>query len=312
MGPKPKAKLNTKKKTLTAIAHPAEASVTSHLPSSPGMAGLGGTCVTYIRPMMPITTQERVIPMELQSISCRRPARSASTTAGNVERKLTKFVIVVNLFLLNPIEEKIFGPKYMNAFMPTSCCKSCNVMPRMRRRATRPWHNSVHAGSPSCLDFSISWKISSSSATASSSARIDSSTFNASLRLPFDTSHLGDRGRKIMPMMSMTAGMQMMPMTTRQPSSRSTRSWSMKAASKMPKVMPSWYKVESAPRRLAGANSLWYNTMTLESSPMDIPATNRPTSSWADVQAAACTTEPMMKTMLPTMMDTLRPKDSRK
>mmetsp|Transcript_108398 Transcript_108398/g.271695 ORF Transcript_108398/g.271695 Transcript_108398/m.271695 type:complete len:203 (-) Transcript_108398:597-1205(-) len=197
------------------------------------------------------------MPMELHSINCRRPARSASKTAGKVERKFTKLLIVVKRFLLKPMLSKIFGPKYMKAFMPTSCCSNCSVTPKTQRLKTRPCSNSDHAGSPSSLAFSSSCWISNSSWTASSSARMERRTLRASSRLPVCTSQRGDRGKKIIPTSSPRAGMQMIPMTTRQPSVLSTKTWSMYAAMRMPKVMPNWYSVESAPRIEAGATSLW-------------------------------------------------------
>mmetsp|Transcript_99221 Transcript_99221/g.286281 ORF Transcript_99221/g.286281 Transcript_99221/m.286281 type:complete len:223 (-) Transcript_99221:682-1350(-) len=222
------------------MTQPADLLDTVHVTSASGSAGLADVGTMYIMPMSPIIVHATVMPIALQSISERRPARSASSTAGKLARKLTKLLMVVNWFLSKPMDSKIFGPKYMKAFMPTSCWRNWSVMPRMSSRAQRPWKSSIHSGSPSARDFSISWKISSSSLTASSSARIVSSTFSASLRRPFCTSQRGDRGRQAMPKSRQTAGMQMMPMTTRQPSSWSTSSWSMNAARRMPKVMPSW------------------------------------------------------------------------
>mmetsp|Transcript_103533 Transcript_103533/g.298186 ORF Transcript_103533/g.298186 Transcript_103533/m.298186 type:complete len:237 (+) Transcript_103533:26-736(+) len=235
MGPKPKAKLNTKKKALIAMTQPALWFDTTQA-ASPSSAV--SSCVTKSRPIKPMREHATVMPTELHNINERRPARSASMTAGKVERKLTRLLIVVNKFLLKPMDSKICGPKYMKAFMPTSCCKLWSKMPKTSKRATRPLKRSDQAGSSSSLDLSSSWKISSSSLTASASSRMVFKTARASLRRFCCTSHLGERGRNNMPTRRKSAGKQMMPMTTRQPSCLSTMTWSMKAASKMPKVMP--------------------------------------------------------------------------
>mmetsp|Transcript_23190 Transcript_23190/g.65927 ORF Transcript_23190/g.65927 Transcript_23190/m.65927 type:complete len:241 (-) Transcript_23190:666-1388(-) len=240
MGPKPKAKLKTKKKALPAMTQPADLLETVQPGSESGTAGSAGFATTYSDPIKPMRPHANVMPMALHNISCRRPARSARKTAGKLARKLTKLLMVVNMFLSKPMDSKILGPKYMKAFMPTSCWRIWRVMPRTISRPQRPWKSSIQAGSPSALDFSISWKISSSSFTASASERIVSSTFRASLRLPFCTNQRGERGKQTMPTRRQAAGMQMMPITMRQPSSRSTINWSMKAANRMPKVIPSW------------------------------------------------------------------------
>ena len=84
-----------------------------------------------------------------------------------------------------------------------------------------------------------------------------SSARRASSRLPFETSHRGDRGIVSMPRSRMRPGTSWARMETRHPVRMPCTAQFSQNAALMPIVMASWYRATSAPRRWGAATSDW-------------------------------------------------------
>mmetsp|Transcript_46658 Transcript_46658/g.129827 ORF Transcript_46658/g.129827 Transcript_46658/m.129827 type:complete len:218 (-) Transcript_46658:340-993(-) len=192
-------------------------------------------------PTAPMQRHAIVIPTALQMSRTRRPKRSTMTSAGNVDAKFTALVIVWKRFASRARMEKMRGPKYMKAFMPTSCCSSCSVTPRSSSCPVRPSTSSCHCGFPSANAFSWLSMISCSSWRASaSSSRTARNASKASSCRPFCTSQRGERGSRGMASSRLPAGRACSQMAQRQPPSCATTRLSTAAATRMPKVIMSW------------------------------------------------------------------------
>ncbi len=153
--------------------------------------------------------------------------------------------------------------------------------------------------------FAFWWlsMISSNSASASDSSLTVLRAFKASSIRSCCTSQRGDFGIKGMQINKINAGPICIAIAQRQPSSKWTSLWSIKDASRMPAVIISWYTDVRHPRKLGGANSLWYKETTALRRPIESPEIKRPTSIIGMDEAKTCRTLPTRNVADPMMME---------
>lgn len=130
---------------------------------------------------------------------------------------------------------------------------------------------------------------------------------------PFPASQRGDSGRICMPAIRMSGHTIPIAITVRQlPLPDISRvPMEMQYATRMPKVMNSWYVAVSEPRICGGAVSAWYMGTAAESPPTPRPEMRRPMATCGqEVKAVTWMTTPTMKMMDSSCMARRRPRKS--
>mmetsp|Transcript_16242 Transcript_16242/g.46436 ORF Transcript_16242/g.46436 Transcript_16242/m.46436 type:complete len:323 (+) Transcript_16242:409-1377(+) len=304
IGPQVAAKAATKRNTLwivmklVALCGAMPTAILSERPPEPTKPNKKHESVQTIAPAM-----SRIL----------RPKLSEKNIAGNVAMKLTRFMRTWYLIGDAPIISNIRGPKYMNAFMPTNCCNTCNEIPMKINLPKMPCPISSHRGLPNARVSSRLFTMSSNSSRAVfSQSRSRTNASSASSSRPCWANQRGDLGNIGMPKTNNPPGMTCKRIAQRQPSSISTKSWSTNEAINIPKVIMSWYKAVNAPLHCGDETSLWYSETTGLNKPIERPETKRPMHIVVTDIEAACTQQPIKKMPAPKMMVSRRPHSSMK